>query len=263
MYALNVPSWMTQVTTLSEPMRGARNSDLCDGVALARQVYGTVLSRDTGLTAFAYLWRRFGPPWWGCDPHKDLVGYMLHTPDPQVILTLSLSGSRLDLAVGYLIPATLEAELYHRDACKDWEAQFEGWWVQMKLDEEGRAVLYSDPADDDPRLAAISTRFWDARFDTAIITEAETTACGPYPGRVREHSPRICDAITAALEELLRPVFIRDVPVTILGRLDKRAPCYHPAEAAEAKPSRYAGYGIPQEAMDAQCEEEDEEEARC
>jgi len=37
--------------------------------------------------AFAYLWRRFGPPIYGSDPYKDLVSYLLTTKMEGVFLS--------------------------------------------------------------------------------------------------------------------------------------------------------------------------------
>lgn len=39
--------------------------------------------------AFAYLWRRFGPPLEGCDSYKELVGYILTTGMKGVLLYIS------------------------------------------------------------------------------------------------------------------------------------------------------------------------------
>ena len=257
MYSGRVPKWMKQVATLPGKWGGAAASDLCDGHALTKAVYGAV-HRDSGLTAFAYLWRRFGPPWWGSDSHKELVTYYLGTPVCDVVLGMHLSGSRLGLNVGYLITHDRENRARNTKAIGAWEEQFEGWWIRMKLDEESRAFLHSNPADDDPQLKEISGQFWDARYDHEVVEEAEAFV-GPFPGRVRQASVYISHAITAALEELLRPVYIRDVPVTILGCLDERSPCWHPGNAHYAEPSRYAGYGVPQEAMDRELEETEPE----
>lgn len=47
-----------------------------------------------GFTAFAYLWRRFGPPWLESDDYKELCQYVLTTPIPSVYLTVYPTGSR-------------------------------------------------------------------------------------------------------------------------------------------------------------------------
>src|SRR5262245_32873522 len=124
-YEKTVPAWMQQVTDSLAPGHLMRSSDVCDGPACARAVYGEHLPPGSGLTAFAYLWRRFGPPWWGSDNHKDLVGYLLGMPHPEVFLRLSLSASRLDLAVGYYITAALWNRL--QAPVRDWERACEAW----------------------------------------------------------------------------------------------------------------------------------------
>ena len=103
-YAKKVPRWMRQATNLPGQ---------CTGAGLfprdIQPIYGATLPPNSGLTAFAYLWRRFGPPWSGCDDHKDLVGYILGTPHPAIWLHLHLSGAGLDYSVGYVITQAVEA----------------------------------------------------------------------------------------------------------------------------------------------------------
>ena len=78
------PAWMQQLVAWPEGgCTGASMSEICDGFALAYAVYGEALDDNSGLLAFAYLWRRFRPPWWGSDDHKDLV-----TDSPQLLRSL-------------------------------------------------------------------------------------------------------------------------------------------------------------------------------
>ena len=257
-YAKKVPAWMQQVVTFPGAMTGARSGPFCSGPEVLRAVYGDLFDPNSGLTAFAYLWRRFGPPWHGCDDHKDLVGYFLHTSHPEVVLSLHLSGSALDLAPGYLVTKTFQQEIYAPR--REWMHRFEAWWVAHKASAEERYTLGQYTEEDGkrspvpPPLAAIASRFWDARYDKAIMDEAER-ALGAYPylGFEVAH-PLVGQAITDALEELLRPVFIRDVPITILGRFDETNDW--PEDYEEAPVSPYAGLGVPQEAVDGLLQEE-------
>jgi hypothetical protein len=242
-YAATVPPWAGQVTTLPGPMTITRASALCDGMHVALAAYGPTAVRGT--EAFAYLWRRFGPPWWGCDPHKDLVGYWLRTPDPEVILTLHLSASTLPYAVGYLVTKPLRAAWYANE--HKWNAQFETWWMTSKLTEGERAALRMVAADQDvatpPLVYDIQRRLWYACIDEACRKEAEAVL-GLYPQRPGRH-PGVQAALHAALVECLRPVFIRDVAINILGPV----PDEQLDEREEAEPSIYAGYGVPQDAQ--------------
>ncbi len=246
------PPWMRQIETLPERCTGAASGPLCDGYALAAAVYGLQLDANSGLTAFAYCWRRFGPPWWGSDDHKDLVGYILGTSHAEVFLSLRLSGSPLLYGVGYLITQTLQTTCDAPHTA--WEAQFESWWLAHKATAEDRRVLAQSQACSNTAarcalLKTVHTHFWNARLSTTVMAEAQGML-GPHPGRSPEAGrPLVEHAIQDALRELLRPVFIRDVAINILGRVrdedmddtQKQAP-YSP----------YAGYGIPKEEMDAQ-----------
>lgn len=185
-YAATVPAWISQVSLLPPGIFGARASELFDGMETCRAVYGC--PPDAQFTAFVYLYRRFGPPFIGGDPSKDVATYVLTTSHSEIWLTLGLSGSPLPYAVGYLCAAALHKQLSL--ACRSSDAPYE------------------------------------------LVTRT----------------------IMLALKELLRPVFINDVAINILGRipddeLDDR-------DCAERSP--YAGLGVPREALDALLDEEED-----
>jgi hypothetical protein len=250
-YTPTIPPWMVQVTTLPEAgMHGAHSSELCTGYAIADAVYGT--RKAPGLVAFAYLWRRFGPPWWGADPHKDLAQYVLGTPHPEVVVTLALNASDLRYGVGYLITPAFDAAW--RQPLTDWEQRFEAWWLARKTTTREQQVLGHAAEHAPATLHAIHARFVDDRCAEAIVQAAEG-AIGPYPRAYRQQgSPVLQQALHDALVELLRPVYVHDVPITILGRIPKEA-----AEDAreQATRSRYAGYGVPYNAMEQWITEEE------
>jgi hypothetical protein len=251
-YAATVPAWAGQVTQLPPTCHGASASDLCDGWNVAVAAYGPAISRGT--EAFAYLWRRFGPPWWGSDPDKDLVRYLLHTADPDIFLSLALRASSLPYSVGYVITPAVQEAWYGPDRL--WRAQFEGWWTTFDLTEQERATVRCQAARgpgvaEVPLVRGLRTRFWNALADPLLLEKA-AAALGPRPasGRHGTHLG-ICTALHDALVECLRPVFIRDIAINILGRvpddaLDERDTC---------ESSVYAGYGIPKAAMDASVSE--------
>ena len=86
---------ITQAKEIGFKTTGALSNPFVDGPRLAREAWGDRTDRkNSGLLAMAYLWRRFGPPWWGTDRQKKLVAYVLTTNDPDVFLELNL-GSQL------------------------------------------------------------------------------------------------------------------------------------------------------------------------
>lgn len=54
---------------------------------------------------FAYLYRRFGPPEEGSDPHKEIACWYLTTPDGDVVLWVSPRPSGAKYSFGYGINA--------------------------------------------------------------------------------------------------------------------------------------------------------------
>ena len=232
---------MEQVTRFPFRVVGAAGDELVDGYQLAFDVWGAEAVEARGSThgAFAYLWRRFGPPFQGSDRGKDLVRYVLTTPDPEVFLVLHLGGSQLCYAVAYLARDTIREELNR--PFREWETRHREWFAR----EHAEVIAQGQKQAMD---AYLKLRRDDAHMD------AMEKVLGPYPGRCRagseqERGPlaaRVNEALITAMRELLRPVFVRDVPLNILGRVpDDQCDFEHAVE-----PSRYAGLGVPREAMD-------------
>ncbi len=190
-YPRKVPSWAKQAETFpAGRVTGAAAGPLIDCHALSSEAWGLSLyggGEQSGLLAFAYLWRRFGPPIHGSDPDKELCDYCLGTPMPDVFLSVYPTGSRI--GVGYLIPAATEQKMM--------DAYFKK-----------------------PRAKRPDTENWRS---------------------MRGKAGAINAALFAAMQELLRPVHVRDVAVNILGRSK--------GYASAAKPSEFAGLGVPVEAM--------------
>ena len=236
-YVATCPPWMRQVERLP-PCTGARSSSLYAGTRGAKAAYGD--TDASGLVAFAYCWRRFGPPGWGSDDHKELAQYILCTSHADIFLALGLSASPLCYAVGYLVAKSFEKDWYA--PLEQWELDFERWFMTQKLPSTKGTR---------PKQSFVQ-RCWEARFNTALVNAAEA-AIGVYPhARKRERHPVMQHVLHEALVELLRPVFVRDVAINILGRvadedLDEREP---------APVSDYAGYPVPKDAMDALLEED-------
>ncbi|MFA5158194.1 MAG: hypothetical protein WC451_03360 [Patescibacteria group bacterium] len=62
-------------------------------------------------TAFAYLWRRFGPPEMGCDPYKNLVTYYLTTKIIGLYLTCTPYLNSAGLSFGFCFSKTIYNKL--------------------------------------------------------------------------------------------------------------------------------------------------------
>lgn len=233
---------MRQRHTWPKGFHGARGDEIVNGHSLAIDALGPIADTDknSGLTAFAYLFRRFGPPWLGSDDHKDLACYLLTTKRKDVLLWMCPSGMQVAYAVGYI------ADKHFRE---EWSRPFTEW--------ENRAYewfLSQHPGvyeNDD----SASEAYWKARIDKE--NDFNQRACdviGEYPGRARyddwRSGPQIMvdvnQALFDALQELLRPVYIRDVPINVFGRMsDDEA---HKWDKSAAR-SKFSGYGIPKEAM--------------
>jgi hypothetical protein len=219
--------FVKQVDEILFPVNGALGSELIRGHDLAVEFLGegaTAIGSD--MVAFAYLWRRFGPPWAGGDSHKTLATYYLTTPDPDVFLWLSL-GTSLALSIGYLIERGLDQET--RQARAEWWRNFELWVVRRNPDEATQGAWLSDNA-----------KIAEAKLDLGDIPLRE-----PADWRLGSAIRiRVNEALIATLRDLMRPVYIRDVGINILGRKQHEDPI------DKAEPSVYAGYGVPKEAMD-------------
>jgi len=233
------PEWCIQSPKAPGRLFGCSASEEFDGCECADEAWGDTASEpNSGLTALAYLWRRFGPPVFGSDDLKDLCRYQIGTPSPEIFLSVHLSGSSLRYAVGYLATDAIRRTLRKANEesfgriC-DW-AQSNGY--------RDLTALYMDK--DGIRYAVEAIGPCPALRDGRPLDAME----GPVGDLNR--------AILAAMRELLRPVCIRDVPINILGCVGDD---WGSAELAPR--SKYAGYGVPIEAMDKLIEKEKYERA--
>lgn len=79
-------------------------------------------------SAFAYLWRRFGPPFEGWDGHKELVSYYLTTDTKGVLLYVSPKPNA-GCSFGYSLSAILKYKLRAEYAHSMWQ-EFKGRKIQ-------------------------------------------------------------------------------------------------------------------------------------
>lgn len=220
---------------------GATSSDLVRGHDLALEAFGEACRRPgSDFTAFGYLWRRFGPPVYGADPHKDLVSYILTTREKGVYLLLRLAAGSLEYSVGYLISEAIENE--YRQPQTEWAERWDAWFLEqnpgiLEQDEETAGKLY-----------------WEWKMSDERLKEAYA-AIGPFP-RVRYDEDwrtaapikrQVNQALFDGLKELLRPIHIRDTEFNILGYVSQQGPRL----GRPVKPSRFAGLGVPLAPMEA------------
>ena len=237
---MSEPTWQAeQVARCKGKWAGASADGLMSGHALAVSALGKrAAGRDSGLRAFAYCWRRFGPPWHGSDPHKDLCSYCLTTPNPGVMLRVYPSGSPIAYGVGYMARRHFTTD--HEEPLLCWHEKHEKWWLaqdpeRQAMEPEARAEAYfEDMVDRDVHASAV-----------AAIGQCPRLPLPRSWRRLRGPIHEVNAALFAALRDLLRPVWVRDVPINILGRVsDGQA-----RELPGIEPSPYAGYGVSRRAL--------------
>lgn len=88
----------------------------------------------SGITLFAYMWRRFGPPWFPCDEDKEMASYYLTTDIAGLWLRVSCKASGICHCFGYA---------YNRDFAKKLPGNWtiESPFVLECQKELGRVIL--------------------------------------------------------------------------------------------------------------------------
>ncbi len=232
---------MIQPKSFGGKVSGAASDDICNCSLLAREAWGKRSEdKHSSLIAMPYLWRRFGPPFFGSDEHKDLCAYYLTTGDTRVFLWLHLNASGLYLSVGYVASVEIGNEI--RKPHGEWIAKLEKWWFGQHpeiddWDQKTERMYITDTSND------------------IILDEAKKDIGEPPtrqdPEKWRETGgiiTHVNQVLYDAMKELLEPVYVRDVAINIFGR------CEDSEESAEH--SKYAGLGISRESMDNLLKEE-------
>jgi hypothetical protein len=235
---------MQQVTRIKFKVEGCASGEYVDCHALAKEAWGEQ-AKEENISAMAYLWRRFGPPWWGTDSHKRIASWVLATADPCVFLDVSPSASSMAFNVSYLMKrGTLDSLCGSPIRHRQWERKFERWFLKQNS---------SMPHKTPDELKALRELYGKWRFDGTRIAQAKKVI-GPFPHRRYdvdlngwrkgpEIVRRVNQALFDAMKELLRPVYVRDSSINIFGRPDD-------VEMPAAEPSIYAGLGVPRAAME-------------
>ena len=236
-----------------------------------------ILPGATGLTLFPYLFRRFGPSPYGHDDHKKLAGpYFLTTPMEGVVLYLNLGADEGYLNFGYGLSPAIGKQLH--------DAQYQHairWMRALRRSFHGtdseddirvvefihnalhpRILSYSGEKDSDHPQPDYNLNerslewFLGLRPVTQVMArrivaehklrEGER----PYPefrnAQWRAIIGGIKWALHIAMADLLRPVYVRDVPINACGRLTDAQAATLPDDAPH---SPLAGYGIATDVM--------------
>lgn len=217
-------SWRPgQPCRIRMPLSGAASDGMVDTRRLSLDSLGPRAQEpESGLLAFPYLWRRFGPPRRGCDPYKDIAGWLLRTPDPEVFLAVAPSASALSYNVGYLAAPAVHDEF--SAPSRAWADAYRSWCVSTICAERGLDPVQDYPADVVASVADELDRWmWDAEMLDRAADEL-----GPNPHFTETHPSdwrngppvmrRVNEALRRALEDLLRPVWVRDIKINIFGR---------------------------------------------
>lgn len=227
----HTPKWFRCVSAFPPRWRvsGARAGEIADCDEIVKAAIGTP-GPAAGLAGFAYLWRRFGPPAFGCDAYRSLGSYVFTTPVNGVYLN---AYPGVTLTFGYLATRTALTKI--RQPRTRWHRRFSKWCKKN--------------SSYDNILTAVC--------DKATVARAEKEL-GPRPApphRVHMNGlwktdpgfiGKACRGLHAAVVELLRPVGVRDSLLTIKGVCDEDEDTlrYPPAKRSEL-----AGYGVDPECM--------------
>ena len=189
---------------------------------LAKQVYGDRAKwPDSSLTAFAYCYRRFGPPPRGTDDYKNLGGaWILTTRDPEVFLGVDPGGCSIDYYLHY--------------------------YVSERLRDEGGAPALAWRQESRRRFDVLNP---GKAYEDFMLAQTQAQRPCPwlddmprYPRRCSvEIEARVEAAVTYVLGDLLRPCYVRDVAINLFGRISEN----NPARGQVARPSPLAGWGVP------------------
>ena len=234
--------------------RGARYTGAMSGTLrpgdLAKEVFGEELHYGA---LMAYCFRRFGPPNVGSDDHKDLCRWRISTPMEGVFLDIKIGGSsHTNLMFGYIVEERIELALgrENRAGRRRWRrnvarwakrrfrddatvlAAIEEWDAPLPKGEtpEQEMARYDRDRDKQEANRRIMEPVWKARREAF---GDEIRWCGPLKDRVDA-------ALRAAIADLKRPVYVRDVPINATGTMD-----HMKGHRRSVQPFHAAGYCVP------------------
>lgn len=200
-------------------VEGSSGEPGIDVAALALDVLGPRAGlRDSPFVAFAYLWRRFGPPTIGSNPHRHLAGWLLTTRHNDLWLDVSPGSASLALSVAHLRHRSLGGRLYAP------------WREGLARYHEALARRMPGASADEVSLALIEGK----------ITDEIRAEVGEFRRVDDAVAESISDALRHALASLLRPVRVRDHSFNVLGTISKA----NPGRGRECPAFKDAGYPL-------------------
>lgn len=213
--------WDTAREWPGEERLTSATSGVLDPSKLAEGVLGEVDFAQ----AFAYLFRRFGPPNAGSDGYKEICQYILVTPHPKLWLTVMIrpSGGMF----GYVMPEAFSWAVHeeYRASLEAWHAAFKTWRLERGI---------PLPGDD-----ASAVRDWGSYSESFERVEAQYVAEGhssvaeaARSGSLRQE---LDTALRSALEDLKSPVGVRDSNFSLTEREIERKPVSY---------SKWAGHSL-------------------
>lgn len=96
--------WHTKIWKGPGKGPGERWSGAMAGIVQPGKLAEGILGKDMSYgTLFAYLYRRFGPPPYGCDEYKEIANWVLTTPQKGIVLIVSPRPSGTRCSFGYCL----------------------------------------------------------------------------------------------------------------------------------------------------------------
>lgn len=236
--------WRCQLANLGPGWNAAGGGTVSSHKDRAR----VILKGANYATMLAYLWRRFGPPPTGWDPHKELVNYWLTTPVDGIAFGLACSPSfeSCGAGVSYAIDATWARRAREWES-GEWSVWLRGFRRHLMTDEHDLPMAIVSLAERDD-IYALRERYSPPFIAQLLRLHGDyVLKAGPmpqinyfeeWPGMefgfdrppvaIDKLDPaphrKILAAIEAGLRDLLRPVSIRDVYVNACGRVPDNSP---------------------------------------
>lgn len=205
---------------------------------------------------FAYLFRRFGYPNCGWDSYKELVKYVLTTPNPEMLMEVTpYAGGTTCITFNFAVPRETVAavESYDEREFRAWEQRAFTWrkqeglpdwmedWIRFVNATLRPAWKSTGPNVNDWRdslryampLGKPGSDYYDISTQATEFRQAiyvEYRKIEPEPVRVRRGEDwkqwasddplrPLADAAQIALSSLRRPVRVRDIAIDALGEV--------------------------------------------
>jgi len=203
----------------------------------AEKIIGKLNAGDT----FIYLFRRFGYPRFGWDGLKHLTVYHITTPMPGVLLTVEPDVTG-DGTFGYMLREDIDQACMEEEQkpYRDWYRQCEAWVLEKKgieiiqtfeqdnnkLQRVWKAWAAAHAANDFKDQKEAETAFYEEQATLQIEYTDRYASIHPRPRMpsienrpddsiIKQCHTALCDTI----RDLLRPVHVRDVMISIKGKV--------------------------------------------